>query len=213
MDLVWFSICVFFFGGENLILVYIWLRPHCRLSPQFLQSPLRRARDWWSPSGPLYSGLAPFARLAFVTLMHWSDNISGMVIPRFSPCCGITSYCLSCRVFQLVHSRGRRAAWFPCRTTVGSGWISIQKAKSPLWWELARFLLQEIDFIFPQRSITKLPVTLRCCQCTSTSTPTNALWVITWGGHLWETQWRSTQMSEDWKEGHISKPALRLKGS
>lgn len=96
-----------------------------------------------------YSGLAPFAPLAFVTLMHWLDNISGMVIPRFPPRCGITSYCLSWGVSQLLHSEGRQA-WFPRRTTVGSGWISIQKAKSPLWWKQreAAFFSRRLTLFF-----------------------------------------------------------------
>lgn len=123
----------FHFGSENLICVYIWPRARRHLSPQFLQ---KNGNCLQVPS-VTYSGLVPSPPppLAFVALMHWLDNISGMVIPRFPPRCGITSYCLSCRVSQLGRSEGRRAAWFPCRTTVGSGWISIQKAKSPLWWE------------------------------------------------------------------------------
>lgn len=54
----------------------------CQLHTAVLQSPLNGGKEWQSDlvSPVSYSGLAPSPLLAFVTLMHWLGNISGMLI-------------------------------------------------------------------------------------------------------------------------------------
>lgn len=115
----------FNFGSANLICVYIWPQPRRRLFPRFLQSPLRRAQESNRLRGlsVTYSGFTPSPPLAFVTLMHWFDNICGMVIPRFPPRCRITSYSLSCRVSQLVHSEVCRGSVISLQNNSGE-WMN-----------------------------------------------------------------------------------------
>lgn len=94
-------------------------------------------KKWQSTlvSSASYSALtAPFLR-AFVTLMHWSANISGMLIPRFEPCCGIATYCLSFRVSRLLCTVRCWETWFPHSTVSGERAIVddlvFQKLKAP----------------------------------------------------------------------------------